>query len=148
TGTATGVVVTGLPSGVSYNYDSTTGLVTISGSVNNGGTYNYFITTSGGCNPQATASGSLTITPRPTLTYTVTNSICDGSPLDFVLSSNLLNTTYSWSATVSNISSSYVTSGDETNINQIATLTNPESIGTITMIIVPRANGCDGVSQT
>ena len=146
-GTATGVAVTGLPIGVTHNYNATTGLLTISGSVNNGGVYNYSIITTGGCNPQASASGSITITPRPTLSYTVTNTVCDGNPLDFVLSSNLPNTTYSWSATVSNISGSYstLTNGDETNINQIATLTNPETIGTITMIIIPRANGCDGI---
>jgi gliding motility-associated-like protein len=150
TGTATGVNITGLPTGVTYEYNPTTGLVTISGSVDNGGVYNYFITTTGGCNPQATASGSLTITPRPTLTYTVTNPVCDGTLLDFVLSSNLTNTTFSWSATVSNISGAYstITNGDETNINQIATLTNPENIGTITMVIIPRANGCDGIPQT
>ncbi|MQP23813.1 T9SS type B sorting domain-containing protein, partial [Flavobacterium sp. LMO8] len=71
--------------------------------------------------------------------------ICDGSPLDFVLSSNLPNTTYSWSATISNITSTFVTSGDETNINQIATLTDSENVGTITIIIIPRANGCDGI---
>ncbi len=146
-GTATGVTVTGLPIGVTHNYNASTGLLTISGAVNNGGVYNYFITTSGGCNPQAAESGSITITPRPTLTYTVTNTVCDGSTLDFVLSSNLPNTTFSWSATVSNISGSYstTTNGDETNINQIATLTNPENVGTITMIIIPRANGCDGI---
>ncbi|MQP23812.1 hypothetical protein GFJ94_01895, partial [Flavobacterium sp. LMO8] len=73
------------------------------------------------------------------------SNICDGSPLDFVLSSNLPNTTYSWSATISNITSTFVTSGDETNINQIATLTDSENVGTITIIIIPRANGCDGI---
>uniref|UniRef100_UPI004047D196 T9SS type B sorting domain-containing protein n=1 Tax=Flavobacterium sp. TaxID=239 RepID=UPI004047D196 len=150
TGTATGVVVTGLPAGVTYDYNVATGLVTISGAANVGGVYNYSITTSGGCNPQASASGSITITGLPVLSYSVTNTICDGSTLDFVLNSSLPNTTYSWSATVSNITGSYstTTNGDETNINQIATLTNAENIGTITMIIVPMANGCYGAASS
>jgi gliding motility-associated-like protein len=150
TGTATGVVVTGLPVGVTYNYNTASGLVTISGSANTGGVYNYSVTTTGGCNPQVSASGSITITGLPVLSYSVTNTICNGSTLDFVLNSSLPNTSYIWSATVSNISGSYstTTNGDETNINQIATLTNPENIGTITMIIIPTANGCFGAASS
>ena len=150
TGTATGVSVTGLPTGVTHSYNAATGLLTISGATNVAGVSNFSITTTGGCNPQATASGSITITGRPVLNYTVTNTVCDGSTLNFALSSNIPNTTYSWSATVSNISGFYntTTNGDELNINNVVTLTNPETIGTITMVIIPRANGCDGIPQT
>ena len=150
TGTATGVSVTGLPTGVTHSYNAATGVLTISGATNVAGVSNFSITTTGGCNPQATASGSITITGRPVLNYTVTNTVCDGSTLNFVLSSNVPNTTYSWSATVSNISGFYntTTNGDELNINNVVTLTNPETIGTITMVIIPRANGCDGIPQT
>ena len=86
----------------------------------------------------------------PILTYTVTNIVCNGSTLNFVLNSNVSNTTYSWSATVSNISGFYntTTNGNETNINNVVALTNPEAIGTITMTIIPRANGCDGAART
>ena len=86
----------------------------------------------------------------PVLTYSVTNTVCNGSTLNYVLTSNVPMTTFSWSATVSNISGFYstTTNGNETNINNVATLTNPESIGTITMVIIPRANGCDGTPQT
>jgi gliding motility-associated-like protein len=150
TGTATGVVVTGLPAGVTHNYNIATGLVTISGSANIGGVYNYSVTTTGGCNPQVIATGSITVTGLPVLSYSVTNTICNGSALDFVLNSSLPNTTFIWSATVSNISGAYstITNGDETNINQIATLTNPENIGTISMIIIPSANGCFGAASS
>ena len=144
TGTATGVSVLGLPAGITHSYDATTGLLTISGATNVAGVSSYSIVTTGGCNPQATASGTITITGRPVLTYTVTNSICDGSPLDFVLSSNLPNTTFIWSATISNVSGTFVTNGDESNINQIVTLNNSETIGTVTVKITPYANGCAG----
>uniref|UniRef100_UPI00404875EC choice-of-anchor L domain-containing protein n=1 Tax=Flavobacterium sp. TaxID=239 RepID=UPI00404875EC len=143
-GTATGVSVLGLPAGITHSYDAITGLLTISGATNVAGVSSYSIVTTGGCNPQATASGTITITGRPVLTYAVTNSICDGSPLDFVLSSNLPNTTFIWSATLSNIAGTFVTSGDESNINQIVTLNNSEAIGTVTIKITPYANGCSG----
>ncbi|TXI68199.1 MAG: T9SS type B sorting domain-containing protein, partial [Flavobacterium sp.] len=110
---------------------------------NNTTTQTYTFTPNPG---QCASSTSLTvqITPKPILTYTVTNSICDGNPLDFVLSSNMLGTTYTWSATLSNITGTYVTSGNESNINQIATLNNSETVGTITIKITPHANGCSG----
>ena len=211
-GSATGVVVTGLPTGVSA---ATSGnIVTISGTPLS--TFSYSIRTDGGCgtvtlggnvalvtstitptfdpispvcegtlnsplsttstngitgvwspifdntstqnytftpNPgqcASTATVTVQITPRPILSYTVTNTICDGSTLNFSLNSNLANTTYIWNASVSNISGFYNTTitGSESNINNIATLSNPEAIGTITFTITPRANGCDGATTT
>ncbi len=113
---------------------------------------NYTVsTTNGSCTSLASANFIINAQPvTPVLTYTVTNTVCNGSTLNFVLTSNIPTTTFSWSATVSNISGFYntTTSGDETNINNVATLTNPEVIGTITMVIIPRANGCDGTPQT
>ncbi|EAZ94947.1 CHU large protein; uncharacterized [Flavobacteria bacterium BAL38] len=85
----------------------------------------------------------------PTITnISYSSNICSVSSTDIVLSSDIIGTTYTWSATVSNITGTYVTNGDETNINQIATLTDTENIGTITMVIIPRANGCDGTPRT
>ena len=115
---------------------------------NNSATDTYtFTPNSGQCalNTQMT----IQITPSPTITNVAFSSnICSGSSTDIVLTSNVLNTTYTWSAKISNITGSYVTSGNETNINQIATLTDSENIGTITMVIIPRANGCDGTPIT
>jgi gliding motility-associated-like protein len=93
---------------------------------------------------------TIQITSAPVLTYTVTNTVCNGSTLDFAFTPSVTGTTYNWSATVSNISGFYntTTSGNETNINNVVALTNPEVIGTITMVIIPRANGCDGTPQT
>ena len=212
---ATGYTITGLPAGVSHTISGN--FITISGIPTGiiGTPYTYTITTNGGCGSQ-NSSGVLTLTngtvpvftqvlpicagttttsPLPTTsnngiigtwsptfnnsatnTYTFTpnsgqcalntqmtiqitpsptitniafsSNICSGSSTDIVLTSDVLNTTYTWSATISNITGSYITSGNETNINQIATLTDSENIGTITMVIIPRANGCDGTPQT
>ena len=113
---------------------------------------NYTVSASNGsCTSLASANFIINAQPvTPVLTYTVTNTVCNGSTLNFALTSNVPTTTFSWSATVSNISGFYntTTSGNETNINNVVALTNPEVIGTITMVIIPRANGCDGTPQT
>ena len=112
-------------------------------------TFQYSLTGTAPCINDSSVA-TIQITSAPVLNYTVTNTVCNGSTLNFVLNSNVTNTNFSWSATVSNISGFYstTTTGDETNINNVATLTNPEAIGTITMVIIPRANGCDGIPQT
>jgi gliding motility-associated-like protein len=102
------------------------------------------------CSQSVFSNVTITVVPSLVLTYTVTNTVCNGSTLDFAFTPSVTGTTYSWSATVSNISGFYntTTSGNETNINNVVALTNPEVIGTITMVIIPRANGCDGTPQT
>jgi gliding motility-associated-like protein len=81
---------------------------------------------------------------KPVLTYTVTNPICDGSTLDFVLNSNVPGTTYTWSASNNDLSG-FLASGDQTNINQLVQLLNPLSTnGSISMVILPSFNGCVG----
>jgi len=56
------VTVTGLPNGVNYNYNSTTGILTIGGNPDNnqGGIYPYTVTANGTCTT-ATTNGEITI---------------------------------------------------------------------------------------
>ena len=58
---ATGAIVTGLPTGVTGTYSG--GVVTISGTPTASGTFTYTVTTSGGCSPPATATGTITVNP-------------------------------------------------------------------------------------
>ena len=104
--------------------------------------------TNGGCTSLASASFSNAAQlPKPILTYTVTNPICDGSTLDFDLNSNVPGTTYDWS-----ISSSYINSTGfnfsgtgEAALNQAVHLLDPAADnGSITVAILPIANGCLG----
>lgn len=67
---ATGVTITGLPVGVNGVYAS--GIVTISGTPTASGTFNYAVTTSGGCSPAATAGGTISVTATPTLALSST----------------------------------------------------------------------------
>jgi gliding motility-associated-like protein len=103
------------------------------------------IASNGGCLSAASISfsnGAQIV--KPILNYTVTNPICDGNTLDFVLNSNIPGTTYVWSAS-NNELNGFIASGDQTNINQIVHLINPISTsGSISMIISPINNGCIG----
>jgi gliding motility-associated-like protein len=60
----TGASVTGLPSGVTGTFSA--GVFTISGTPGTSGTFNYTVTSSGGCNQSA--SGSITVNPLPVIT--------------------------------------------------------------------------------
>ncbi|NHN28169.1 T9SS type B sorting domain-containing protein, partial [Flavobacterium jejuense] len=102
------------------------------------------------CSQIVTDSEIITISPTPTITnVTYTNTICSGTMTDFVV--NLNNTTsYVWSATITNIdNTTYVQSGDQTDINQIATLQNGLDLGYITMQITPVLAGssCAGTTE-
>jgi gliding motility-associated-like protein len=149
-GTAT---VTNYNAALTYIFTPTGPTIGSSGLISGMTTGTTYTVTAGNVSCTSAASANFTINAQtliPVLTYTVTNTVCNGSTLNFALTSNVPTTTFSWSATVSNISGFYntTTSGNETNINNVATLTNPEVIGTITMVIIPRANGCDGTPQT
>ncbi|MFN7012909.1 MAG: beta strand repeat-containing protein, partial [Bacteroidia bacterium] len=67
-GGVTGATVTGLPAGVTGTYSA--GTFTISGTPTVSGTFNYTITTSGGCLPNATTTGTITVGPPPAITLT------------------------------------------------------------------------------
>ncbi len=81
---ATGAAVTGLPAGVTGTYAG--GVFTISGSPTASGTFNYTVTTTGGCSGAASQTGTITVTLAGTLTLTSaagTNvqSVCINSPI-------------------------------------------------------------------
>ncbi|HOZ76948.1 MAG TPA: proprotein convertase P-domain-containing protein [Ferruginibacter sp.] len=66
---ATGASFSGLPAGVTGNWAAN--VITISGTPTAGGTFNYTVTTTGGCTtPPVTANGSITVTPNNTISLT------------------------------------------------------------------------------
>ncbi|MFM9988112.1 MAG: beta strand repeat-containing protein, partial [Flavobacterium sp.] len=69
-GTATGASITAgaLPAGVTGSFAA--GVFTISGTPTVAGTFNYTVTTSGGCAPNASLSGTITVNPLSTMTLT------------------------------------------------------------------------------
>ncbi|UOX33630.1 T9SS type B sorting domain-containing protein [Flavobacterium sediminilitoris] len=86
----------------------------------------------------------VTVTPKPIISnVTYTDTICSGTTTDIVVTGSQ---NYIWNATVQNIDGNYQINGDETNINQIATLFNTSDLGYITLNIIPVLNGCEGDS--
>ena len=149
---------TGTPNAVVSFTDGTTNYnVTLDGAgVNNYSTPPIFNTTTFTLTSVATTgapsctqvvgdSVTVTITPRPVMTVSPNPLVlCNGSTMNLVLASNLPGTTYTWSASTTNIVGSFLLSGDQSNINQLVELQDAMSVGFISIDIVPRANGCDG----
>ncbi len=76
---ASGANFSGLPAGVSGSWNSNQ--ITISGTPSVSGSYNYTITSTGGCNnPAATASGTIHINPNNTITLTSTTGTDHQTP--------------------------------------------------------------------
>jgi gliding motility-associated-like protein len=83
-GSATGAIVSGLPSGINFSVSG--GSLTISGSATLPGVYNFIATTTGGTCPSNITTGTLTIEAAPTLNLssavgTNNQTLCISSPL-------------------------------------------------------------------
>jgi gliding motility-associated-like protein len=99
-----------------------------------------------GC-PGATTIVTITVNPIPVVTVNpaLGHSICSGTTTAISLSSPVINTTYDWSVTQTNLNGTFSASG--TTIAQTLTTVLP-SIGTATYVISPTAQGCIGASAS
>ncbi|MFC6877827.1 choice-of-anchor D domain-containing protein [Flavobacterium myungsuense] len=93
---ATGATVTGLPAGVTGSWASN--IVTISGTPTASGTFNYTVTTTGGCTP-AIATGTITVTPLNTIVAGINRTTC----INTAITSITLATTGATGATVAGL---------------------------------------------
>ncbi|EJL62683.1 GEVED domain-containing protein, partial [Flavobacterium sp. CF136] len=75
---ATGATFSGLPAGVNGSWAAN--LVTISGTPTAAGTFNYTVTTTGGC-PPATATGIITVNPLNTIATGANRTACINSTM-------------------------------------------------------------------
>ena len=82
-GVATGATITGLPAGLSGNYNSTTRIYTISGTPTAAGTFNYTITTTGPCT-HTSMGGTITVSPNSTISLSsgsANQTVCINDPV-------------------------------------------------------------------
>jgi len=113
-------------------------------STNQAGTYKATVTNPNGCQGMDTVQLSTILLPVLT-TYPLSESICSGSSTNIILTADLTNTTFSWSATGSSSFVSGYSPGTGDTINQL--LTNTDSVNeTVTYWITPSIGFCPGDS--
>jgi gliding motility-associated-like protein len=97
------------------------------------------------CSQTVGDSVTVVITPRPIMTASPNPLVlCNGATMNLVLNSDVAGTTYTWSASTTNIEGSFALSGTGADINQVVQLQDPMAIGYVTIVVIPRANNCDG----
>lgn len=140
-GSATSATVAGLPAGISGSYNS--GIFLITGVSTISGAFNYVVTTVGGTS--VTAIGTITINPLPVLMSSLTTTVCSGTSLSYMPSTNPSVASTAWTrAAVSGISNpasngtGYLT---ETLINTTQLSVNVSYVFTIS------ANGCSNIQN-
>jgi gliding motility-associated-like protein len=143
-GSATGAGVTGLPVGVAGTYSA--GVFTISGTPTGSGTFNYTVTTTGGCAAAASANGTITVTALITPTFAPIPGFCSGAVAPLLPATSTNGITGTWSpATINN-----TTTGTYTftpNAGQCASTTSVTITVTpsVTPTFTPLATICAGV---
>jgi gliding motility-associated-like protein len=102
------------------------------------GTFNYSVGTTGGCSPNATLNGSITVNQKETPTFTAIESICEGETLDPLplQSNNGINGT--WSPALNNTATTEYTftsdSGQCANTTTLTITVNQKETPTFTAI--------------
>jgi hypothetical protein len=105
------------------------------------GTVTYSITpNSGGC-PGNPLTIIASVVPAPVASFSGVTTICSGTPLSIVLSSNTSGTTFNWTASSTNVDNA--SSGSGTSIGQTLTASTTSN-GTVVYTVTPTANGCPG----
>jgi len=138
---ATNASVTGLPTGVSGTFNA--GTYTLSGTPTQGGTFNYTVSTVGGCTPAVTLSGVLKVTLLPTATISYTGTPFCRS-LNTLQSVTLTGTNAYNGGTFSALPAGLSISAISGNINPSAS-----TAGTYTVTyLVPASGGCTTVTAT
>ncbi|WP_338733415.1 HYR-like domain-containing protein [Mangrovimonas cancribranchiae] len=137
---ASSVSVTGLPAGVNYNYNSTTGNLVINGNPNNGlsGTFDYTITANNSCNT-TTTTGTITVySGIPSTPGSINGPSSFGCPIStaiYYVADDPNVETYNWNVP----GSMTITNGQGTNQIEV------EITGTVTFfqnITVTASNAC------
>jgi hypothetical protein len=139
---ATGIgTATGLPAGVTASWAANT--ITISGTPTASGTFNYSIPMTGGCTTgQSPATGTITVNPRPTPTFSVSPSspVCPGSPVTYTTQTG--NSNYLWSVPGTLGIDYSITAGSLGTSSNSVTLTWLTSGSKTVTVNYTNSNGC------
>lgn len=144
-GSATGAIVTGLPTGITGNFSN--GILTISGSSNIISNNNFTITTTGGVCNSVILTGSITINPSPSLNlssalFSDSQSIC--------INNSISNINYTFGGSANNVTTTGLPNGINitTNSNSVTLSGTPTQSGFFNYIISAISNYCSPISLT
>ena len=113
-------------------------------------TYNLTSAILNGCSIPLTGSTTVIVSVAPQFITPIQSfSICNGGTLNIAsqLTSTIPSSTYIWTATTSNLTGTFSTSGNQNNIDQMVNLVDTSNNGSITLEIKAFANGCYSTSQ-
>jgi gliding motility-associated-like protein len=144
-GSATGAIVTGLPTGITGNFSN--GILSISGSSNIISNNNFTITTTGGACNSVILTGSITINPSPSLNlssalFSDSQSIC--------INNSISNINYTFGGSANNVTTTGLPNGINitTNSNSVTLSGTPTQSGFYNYIISAISNYCSPISLT
>ncbi|MFT3908129.1 MAG: proprotein convertase P-domain-containing protein [Ferruginibacter sp.] len=145
-GTATGVAsVTGLPTGVSWSFNATTLILTISGTPTVSGVNNYVITTSGGSCGTTTANGSLTVSATNTVTLT---SAAGTDAQAGCINTAITNITYSTTGATGATFSGLPTGVSGAWASNVVTISGTPTVAGTSTYTVTLTGGCGTITAT
>ncbi|WNM19125.1 PKD-like domain-containing protein [Flavobacterium capsici] len=110
------------------------------------GNYTVSLVVTNECGASTTATQTFSVSTAPVITNTVlTESICSGSTTTPVtLTANPTGTTFAWTATATAGITGFTATGSTNTIPAQTITTTNSNPGTVTYVITPSFNGCDG----
>ena len=144
TTSATNATVTGLPNGVSFNFDVATGSISITGTATETGTFNYIVSSINDCNT-VVLNGTIIVNPLVTPTFDAIAAICSGDTLSDLPTTSLQGIIGTWSPALNNLQTTEYTftpTDAAIGINACATVT------TLTIVVnQPVASTFNGLAS-
>jgi len=88
---------------------------------------------------------TVTVNPTPTITSAASASLCNQTPQNYTITSDVNSTTFNWSRTaVTGISNAQVSNQTSNTVTETLINTTPAPI-VVAYTIIPEANGCPGI---
>jgi hypothetical protein len=113
-------------------------------------TYNLTSAVLNGCSIPLTGGTTVSVSVAPQFITSIPDfSICNGATLNIAsqLTRTIPGSTFIWVASTSNLIGTFLTSGNQNNIDQMVNLVDSNNNGTITLEIRAFASGCYSTSQ-